>query len=177
MDIRIDGRPLEHNIGDRYWYIWFSSETGVTSVRCNEYEPISEILIQEDGPHYIDAAENDLTLAYMESNGCFWSQAEAESWIKENEIPDCPLYDAKTELFIVSDKKIVPVYVDRFDFRVMLKGRIYILCSPSFSSRPFYIDEKTGRLSDPFNDQDLNSVVPIVFTDYMSAMLYLESHP
>lgn len=177
MDIIVNGKKVEHNLGDCYWYIWFRSETGELDIRCNTYEPVDTIEIKEDGIHYISSEGNcDLTSDYMSDNGFFWTKEAAEKYVSDMKIQNKSGFKPGEELFVIANGHVLPVYIRNTDFRLFINGKVYVECETNcaLGGVSLYINESSEEVEDPYNRHLYDSISSPVFYTYKGALCYLE---
>lgn len=102
MDITVNGKALEHSVGDRYWYIGFG-EDGWTPELRESRDKIEKIVITQNGVDYYAEDNFKMTDRSMKEDCLFWTKEEAEKWYSEN-IPETLAFKPDEELFYVLEK-------------------------------------------------------------------------
>lgn len=102
MNITVNGKALEHNIGDRYWYIGFGKD-GWTPKVCKSKDSIEKIEMTKDGVAYFASDGFRMSEKAMEATTTFWTKEEAEKWFSEN-IPEQLAFKPNEEFFFVLEK-------------------------------------------------------------------------
>ena len=126
MNITVNGKALEHNIGDHYYYISFGD--GLTLEVRESRDCVEKIAITEDGVTYLAGDDYELDEEDMKDYGEFWTKEEAEKWLSEN-VPEKFPFEPDEELFYVCEmpnKKtaVVIVRINKLNPFIINDGRL-----------------------------------------------------
>ncbi len=167
MNIKINNKDIEHQIGDPIYYIWFSSMTGEVSIKDTLY--VDKVEIDDDGIRYFDSDGSEILPDVMKRCGEFWSREEAEAWLKEN-YSGVVKYKPKDIIFAIVEGVIITLQVRWADFMRVQDGRVvYEFEVPGAQNGSYLVDDKTDTLL----SDDCEKVCPIVFMTYKDARIHL----
>lgn len=137
MDITVNGKALEHAIGDHYWYISFGEDGWTPEVRESKGS-IEKIEINKYG-NVIYYAEDNFKMfdENMKKYALFWTKEEADKWFSEN-IPETLVFKPNEELFYVLEKPyeviILNVRMLETDGLCIENGR-FVYCAKQITER------------------------------------------
>ena len=102
MDITVNGKVLEHSVGDHYYYIGFGEDGWTPEVRKSR-DKIEKIVITKNGVDYYASDDFKMSDKNMKAYCLFWTKKEAEKWFAKN-IPETLAFKPNEELFYVIRK-------------------------------------------------------------------------
>lgn len=157
VEITVNGKTLEHNIGD-HWYLINFANGGFTPVIIEFVGVIKEIRISDKGRiEYFDDCGCELSDSKFKSKGYFWTRKEAEKWIEEN-IPKNPKITKHTAIFTVEGTILEKHFINgmtyangAFRYRVALED--WYIAEEDFGKTVFFTYEEAKTVRDKFEEE------------------------
>ena len=157
VEITINGKTPERNIGD-HWYMIDFTNGGFTPFVRKSFGVIGEIRISKTGRvTYYDEYNCELSDRKFKEQGIFWSEEEANKWIEEN-VPKNPKVTARTNVYVVNNFIIEKQCIESMDyadakFRYKITNESWLISEEDFGDTVFFTYEEAKAIRDKFEEE------------------------